>query len=672
MGRKRNTNNNDRSSRNKNRKSKGKSNLERKLLLNYLQSYQDLYYSTLSAETNDKPNSHPMKIGEVCLPRLDDNTILEQPFLALPQELLPYQRAMVHDLCVDNLKLFHCGVDGENEGERYVVISIFSDGLTHLTSLNDIDNCCLPVLQAGKYKPWIMKNNIDQILKINEGKNMIHRMIDQPGRCLRDGHDFVDLLKMKDENLSTITAPKQDDTTCLLVDSLALMQQCIKELEENKPTEIAFDLECYNKQKDQQITCLIQLATNDGREYIIDVLGDNGKVWDMVGSLTIFADKNVVKIGHGICGLDIQSLQRDFGIFVVNAFDTYEAAITLRLKEKGLAKLCAHYGLSNSELYKSLKSKYQTTNWAKRPLTNPMILYGRYDVHYLITLWRLMVRDLIKSDVEDDTMDNGLKEVGNNLEPPMALSSVLGDDIMRILNEEDGIIENDYDVPSGTNGSTTQVISNEEESVVSEITRSTFHAKELRMNPRLMQVISKSQDHCLKFWNIKPQSYLENKQFLFLATQCKKDGNQLSKSQLDLYAKLASWREDVAKKEESLPGVVFSLDFLVRVAVVRPVNEFGLRRIRYDIPHVLLKYNDRRYMKVMLELVRKSLIADNIDKCKVYPTFKDFKEQIALKHMSLQENRHSRKIANWVLWAATSAAISLVVCISINRIKWRR
>jgi len=447
------------------------------------------------------------------------------------------------------------------------------------------------------------------------------------------------------------------------------MQQCIKELEENKPTEIAFDLECYNKKKDQQITCLIQLATNDGREYIIDVLGDNGKVWDMVGSLTIFADKNVVKIGHGISGLDIQSLQRDFGIFVVNAFDTYEAAITLRLKEKGLAKLCAHYGLSNCELYKSLKSKYQTTNWAKRPLTNPMILYGRYDVHYLIKLRTLMIRDMIKPEVVDNTMDDGLKEVGEHLEPLMTLSSVLGDDIMRILNEEDGIVENE-DVPSGTDGSKMQVIPNEEEIVVLETTRSTFHAKELRMNPSLMQVISKSQDHCLKFWNIKPQPYLENKQFLSLATQYKKDGNELSKSQLDLYAKLASWREDVAKKEESLPGVVCSLDFLVRVAVVRPVNEFGLRRIRYDIPHVLLKYNDRRYMKVLLELVRNSLIADNVEMCKVYPTFEDFKERIALKHSSLQESC-SRKTANWVLWAATSVAISLVVCISISRIKGR-
>jgi ribonuclease D len=90
------------------------------------------------------------------------------------------------------------------------------------------------------------------------------------------------------------------------------MQQCIKELKENKPTEIGFDLECYNKSRNYQITCLIQLATNDGREYIIDVLGDNGKVWDTVGGLAnIFADKSIVKIGHGINGLDIQSIQRD-------------------------------------------------------------------------------------------------------------------------------------------------------------------------------------------------------------------------------------------------------------------------------------------------------------------------------------------------------------------------
>jgi len=713
----------------RNKGNKGKSNLERKLLLNYLQEYQErsfsLYYSTTATATattssssrrQDDDNNiinrqQPIKIGGVCLPKLDNDTIImEQPFLALPRELSPKQRAMVHDICVDNLKLFHCGVDDEeNEGERYVVVSIYSDGFTHVPGLNDIiiannKECYLPIEEVGKYKPWIMlknNNNINQSsLKTKEGEIMIRRMIDQPGRCFRDGDvDMIDLIKTENDDLSTIIPPKQQDDddnnvqVCLRVDTVQLMQQCIKELKENKPTEIGFDLECYNKSRNYQITCLIQLATNDGREYIIDVLGDNGKVWDTVGGLAnIFADKSIVKIGHGINGLDIQSLQRDFGIFVVNVFDTYEAAVVLGLKEKGLAKVCAYYGLSNCEFYNTLKSTYQKTNWAKRPLTEPMILYSRYDVHYLIQLRKLMIRDLIKSEVVDNiAMDDDCfekKKASKQPEPSMTLPSVLGDNIIRILNEEDGITENDAadddtdDV--GTDGIKMQLTTHNEEKIIhcTEKTKKTiFHAKELRMNLRLMEAVTKSQYHCLNFWNMKPEPYLKNKKFLLLTTQCKKDGKEWSKSQLDLYVKLVSWREDIAKKEESLPGVICSLDFLVMVALLdRPITEFGLRRIRYDIPYILIRYDDKRYMKTMLELVKNSRTEDDIEICELYPTYEDFKERITndrmQKSQSLQKRSSSSsssdRIANWVFWTVTSAAISVVIYVSISKIKGKR
>jgi ribonuclease D len=725
MGRKKYSN---RDTSRRNKGNKGKSNLERKLLLNYLQEYQErsfsLYYSTTATSSSSSSSSssyqrqdddnnninrqQPIKIGGVCLPRLDNDTIIiEQPFLALPRELAPYQRAMVHDICVENLKLFHCGVDGENEGERCVVVSIYSDGFSHVPGLNDtiIDNksCYLPIEEVGKYKPWIMlkdSNSMNRIsLKTNEGEKLIRRMIDQPGRCFRDDDnvDTIDLIEMENDDLSTILPPtKQDDDddgnpiqVCLRVDTVESMQRCIKELEENKPTEIGFDLESYNKSKNYQITCLIQLATNDGREYIIDVLGDNGKVWDTVGGLAnVFADKSIVKIGHGINGLDIQSLQRDFGIFVVNVFDTYEAAVVLELKEKGLATICAHYGLSNCEFYNTLKRTYQKTNWAKRPLTEPMILYGRYDVHYLIQLRKLMIRDLIKAEVVNIAMDEEFLErkvTSKQPESSMTLSSVLGDEIIRILNEEDGITENDATNDNaadhvGTDGSKMQLAPNEVEIIdcIGKTKKTIFYAKELRMNLRLMEAISKSQYHCLNFWNMKPELYLKNKKFLLLATRCKMDGKEWSKSQLDLYAKLVSWREDVAKKEESLPGVICSLDFLVMVALLdRPTTEFGLRRIRYDIPYILVKYDDKRYMKTMLELVKNSRTEDGIEICEQYPTYKDFKERNTYdrmqKYLSLQENSSSSDmIANWVRWTVTSAAISIVIYVSISKIKGKR
>jgi len=548
-------------------------------------------------------NTQPIVIDGVQLPILENSDTIEQPFLALPKELTAYHRSIVHDLCTDTLQLFHCGVDGMNEGDRFVAVSIYSDGLNFVPGLEATDRIIPVALHVGKYRPWIMKKNLDTMSKTEDGKKNIWEMIDQPGRCLRDAHDTIALIEMQGDNLSTIEPPEVGDTTCMLVDSAGQMRQCIRELEDNKPTEIAFDIECYNKGKYQQITCLIQLATNDGREYVIDVLGGkNDEVWEEVHGLAkIFEDRTVIKIGHGIRGLDVQSLQRDFGIFVVNAFDTYEAANVLQLKEKGLAKICSHYGLQNSELYNDLKRKYQATDWMQRPLTKDMILYGRYDVHYLISLRRLMMRDLI-------------------------CHSEQGDEI--------------------------------------------FYAKDLRMNLKLMQVISKSQDNCLKLWNTKPESYLENKHFQFLAKQRKKDGADLTKSQLNLYAKLASWREAVAKEEEVLAGTICALNYLARVAVHRPATEDGLRQIRDDIPPILIKY-DGQNMSVILGLVEDSLVEDNVVS-KEYPAYQKLVQGLPKNKMmevstrkedsANESNNKSRIISSPMFWAVTCATMSAVIC----------
>ena len=128
------------------------------------------------------------------------------------------------------------------------------------------------------------------------------------------------------------------------------MQECAEALSNPEITEIGFDVEAYNASKYHQATCLIQLYTNIGTEYVIDVLAEG--VWDQVSKLQpIFGDANVVKVGHGISGVDVPCLHRDFGIFIVNAFDTYEAATVLHLKTaKGLAKLCEYYKWNNSNL----------------------------------------------------------------------------------------------------------------------------------------------------------------------------------------------------------------------------------------------------------------------------------------------------------------------------------
>ena len=629
--------------RKKSRKRSGATTLEYKFILNYLQDYKDraitLYDSPLSSSFSSSSSSLPSKEQEktqptivdgVQFPPLENHSFSELPYLILPKELSSYHRSIVHDICTDNVHLFHCGIDGTNEGDRFVAVSVFSDGLAHVPGMVPTD--CLPStpLQAEYHRPWIMRKDIDSSRQTEE-KEKITELMNHPGRCLRDVYDSINLPQVEYDNLSTTRPPGVGDACCMLVDSAERMQQCIKELQDNKPTEVAFDLECYNKRKGQQMTCLIQIATNDGRSYIIDVLaGNQGEVWDRVHGLAkIFSDSSVVKIGHGIRGLDVQSLQRDFGIFVVNAFDTYEAARVLELEGKGLATICAHYGLENSELYNDLKREYQATDWTRRPLTDPMILYGRYDVHYLIQLRRLMMRDLVKPTAASFISDVSF----NHTESTVNTTSFLEEPMHSFVEEGEAKTESEAKdfseiIENANNVDKIGLFVTEDHSLL--------RVGDLRMNPRLMRVISRSQENCLQFWNSDPEPPLKNKQFLSLAAQYRKESKAFTKSQLSLYYKIASWREDVAADEESLPGMICSLDYLARVAFHRPTSENGLRKINYTIPRFLTKDN-RKYMKALFFFVRDSLADDNVVEDEVYPTFEEFKERLAKKGLMDQE-----------------------------------
>jgi exosome complex exonuclease RRP6 len=163
----------------------------------------------------------------------------------------------------------------------------------------------------------------------------------------------------------------------MLVDTAAKMKQCIYELEAAQPFEIAFDVESFNVSKHTQLTCLLQIASDAGKEYVIDTLAPG--VWEEVHGLApLLADPAIVKIGHSIAGLDVRSLHRDFGCFLINTFDTYEAARLLELPHHGLAAVCAHYRFpeDSATTYATLKEEYQRCDWRVRPLTEPMIRYA--------------------------------------------------------------------------------------------------------------------------------------------------------------------------------------------------------------------------------------------------------------------------------------------------------
>mmetsp|Transcript_5846 Transcript_5846/g.14299 ORF Transcript_5846/g.14299 Transcript_5846/m.14299 type:complete len:834 (+) Transcript_5846:1651-4152(+) len=633
--------------------------------------------------------------------------LLTPPYLCLSSELSAKQRRDVHRLAME-VGLFHCGYGGGNDNvDRFVAISFFSDGLEFLESAlekrseredcsnddlddpaddNDDINTFRPFVPVQKYKPWICRSNTETINRVHEtkqGKEIVYQLVDQPSMCLRDDIDRLDLDEMKGEDLShrsslgivsklgvdDVDDVDDDNDSFLLVNSVERMHRCLEELRRNRPSELAFDVECYNKSKYVQVTCLLQLSTNHGKDYVIDVLADDGNVWNMVKGLAeFFADPSIVKIGHAIGGLDVQCLHRDFGIFVVNAFDTYVAASMIpKLSRHGLAKVCRSYGLPQSDDYEGLKEQYQNSDWTRRPLPYPAVLYARYDVHYLIDLRKLLMRDLVEADGQPypETIDHS--KANNEFVSTGGINTMK--DMLRSFNEEDGIEDefdcgnldlsfliDDDDIDTNTqhtNG--TKVESN------GYVPKSILDAKDLRMNLALMAAISKSQDACLGLWKTTVEPAQRNTEYQSMIVQASKDGDPWIVSQMNLYEKMANWRQMVAEKEECLAGFVCTLEFLACVAYKRPRSEIELRQITWHLPH-LLEEQDGRHAREMLIMVQESRSKDLSVAISPFYSYKEYQEK--LLNGSIGGRGRHRNTDNghyesyWVVASVITAAIA--------------
>eukprot|EP00980_Cylindrotheca_fusiformis_P028977 scaffold22681_cov146-Cylindrotheca_fusiformis.AAC.9 len=592
---------------------------DKKIARRYLNEYRekclDLYNGKTSWKRFRSDSNVPVVIAGCRFPMLTKDMLM-RPFLALPKELTGKQRKSIHELCV-YANLYHAGA-GLTKDERYIAISVFSDGLDHVPDLSSHHE-----MSFLKFKPWVCRKRFNGIVPSKATKNghgSIYKLVDQPGECLRDGIDMMDLKEVEKDDLSKTVPPTMDDDNWMLVDSPEKMRQCIRELEDAGVTELAFDLESHNKSKFQQLTSMLQLASSCGKEYVVDTLAPG--VWDTVNGLApVFANPSVVKIGHAIGGMDVQGLHRDFGIFVVNAFDTHEAAKTLKMPGKGLAKVCATYGLPNSEVYAHLKESYQNTDWTKRPLEDPMILYGRYDVHYLIQLRRLMMRDLVKRE----QWNCGSRPLTEDAEGKLVAQSLA---TMMAQYDEDASVDEEPMIPNpaASTDPADDSESYQDPGVDESMEPKTLSgANELRMNADLMQVISRSQEICLKLWKEQMESHLKIPEFQSMMVRSQNSKSDAwSSSQLELYGELARWRQEAARRQECTAGFICPMEFLALIALKRPTSRIGMQQLSYQLP----EFFETNNFDDLLELVRRSRLADGLDenRDKRIPTYEDFLE----------------------------------------------
>ncbi|XP_056589892.1 exosome component 10 [Triplophysa dalaica] len=156
-----------------------------------------------------------------------------------------------------------------------------------------------------------------------------------------------------------------------------------------KVSEFAVDLEHHSYRSFLGITCLMQISTRE-EDFIIDTLQLRSEMYILNET---FTDPAIVKVFHG-ADSDIEWLQKDFGLYVVNMFDTHQAARALNLGRNSLDHLMKFYCEVESD------KRYQLADWRIRPLPDEMLKYARADTHYL-----LYVYDRVRADLYD--MGNG-------------------------------------------------------------------------------------------------------------------------------------------------------------------------------------------------------------------------------------------------------------------------
>ncbi|CAF5216955.1 unnamed protein product, partial [Rotaria magnacalcarata] len=89
---------------------------------------------------------------------------------------------------------------------------------------------------------------------------------------------------------------------------------------------------------------------------------------------------------------DIEWLQKDFGLYIVNMFDTHQASRELNLPAFSLAYLLKSYCDIDAN------KQFQLADWRIRPFPEEYLRYAREDTHYLLYIYDLLRNNLLQKN----------------------------------------------------------------------------------------------------------------------------------------------------------------------------------------------------------------------------------------------------------------------------------
>lgn len=290
-------------------------------------------------------------------------------------------------------------------------------------------------------------------------------------------------------------------TPFAFIDSEAALEAAAERLR-SEPC-IAVDLEHHSFRSYQGLTCLIQISSRH-EDLVIDALALRGAIPAALGP--IFADPKIVKVLHG-ADMDVLWLQRDYGIYIVNLFDTGQAARVLEFPSFSLAYLLHHFCQIEAD------KSHQLSDWRARPLPEEMLHYARLDTHCLLYIY--------------DRLRMLLHEQGEKVPPQVEVP----------LPEQHG-------APGVTAAAP----------------------------PAVLTVLERSRRVCLQLYQRElwtEQSYLD----LLVQYQL----TTFQKEQVAVFAALAQWRDETARRLDESLGFVMSKALLSKLAKEMPTTLKDIR-----------------------------------------------------------------------------------------------
>ncbi|XP_073973301.1 exosome component Rrp6 isoform X2 [Rhodnius prolixus] len=244
-----------------------------------------------------------------------------------------------------------------------------------------------------QFKEKIDNSNETWVPKIKEKPNALKPLSilltrdEKDNECFTHPYGYeLELFRVEESRLQSISKAQLpgsiEKTPLVVIEAESQIDGLLEELLQQK--EISVDLEHHSYRSFMGITCLLQISTRE-KDYIIDTLCLRHILYKLN---EVFTKPSILKIFHS-GDSDIEWLQRDLGLYVVNMFDTYQAAKVLSYPKLGLSYLLKKF--CNVESNK----KFQLYDWRIRPLPEAAKNYARTDTHYLIYIYEMMNNELL-------------------------------------------------------------------------------------------------------------------------------------------------------------------------------------------------------------------------------------------------------------------------------------